>query len=198
MILVAGIIVLSSCTPKARYERKLRQELSTGVRHDSLFMGLYLGMPARDFYLHCWELNRQGLIKQGQGNTTVEYRMDRELNYPATMNFYPTFHEGKIYEMPVKYNYRGWAPWNTKLSADSLLLDVLDLYKKDYGKGFINIAHPEKGNAYIKIDGNRRIAIYKENDLNVWAVFTDMLVNEKKEIGSSDTTKASSDVTQGK
>ena len=26
----------------------------------------------------------------------------------------------------------------------------------------------------VKIDGNRRITIFKENDLRVWAVFTDM------------------------
>ena len=31
------------------------------------------------------------------------------------------------------------------------------------------------GNAYTKIDGNRRITIYVENDLYVWARFTDML-----------------------
>ena len=197
IILAAGIIFSYSCTPKARYERKLSRELSTGVRNDSLFMGLYLGMPAKDFYLHCWELNRKGLIRQGQRDTTVEYMMEQELNHPAAMNFYPIFVEGKIFEMPVRYNYSGWAPWNKTLSADSLLLDVLSLYKKNYGKRFMYVAHPEKGKAYIKIDGNRRIAIYKENDLNVWAVFTDMLVDEKKVTESSDTTKFSTDVNHG-
>jgi hypothetical protein len=36
----------------------------------------------------------------------------------------------------------------------------------------------------VKIDGNRQISIFKEDDLHVWAVFTDMLIS--KEV--SDTT----------
>ena len=34
------------------------------------------------------------------------------------------------------------------------------------------------GKAYTKIDGNRRITIYMENDLYVWAIFTDMQCHE--------------------
>ena len=34
------------------------------------------------------------------------------------------------------------------------------------------------GTAYVKIDGNRRISIFKEDDLHVWAVFTDMSVKK--------------------
>ena len=37
------------------------------------------------------------------------------------------------------------------------------------------------GNAYTKIDGNRRITIYVENDLYVWALFTDMLAGLEKD-----------------
>jgi hypothetical protein len=29
--------------------------------------------------------------------------------------------------------------------------------------------------AYVRIDGNRRITIFKEDDMHVWAVFKDML-----------------------
>ncbi len=68
--------VISGCTPKAKYERKLKHELAKGVRYDSLFLGLYLGMPEKDFYIHCWELNKKGLIRQGSNNTTVEYRYE--------------------------------------------------------------------------------------------------------------------------
>ena len=83
--------VISGCTPKSKYERKLKHELAKGVRYDSLFLGLYLGMPEKDFYIHCWELNKKGLIRQGSNNTTVEYRMEDELKYPGIMNFYPSF-----------------------------------------------------------------------------------------------------------
>ena len=47
-IIFAGI--LSGCTPKAKYDRMVKRELASGIRNDSIFMGLYLGMPEKDFY----------------------------------------------------------------------------------------------------------------------------------------------------
>lgn len=183
-LLLIGYLI-SGCTQKAKYNRRLKQELASGVRYDSLFMGLYLGMPDKDFYNQCWKLNRKGLIRQGTTNTTVEYQVRNELKYPAIMNFYPTFVKGKISEMPVRFVYSGWAPWNKKLASDSLQVDVLEWYKNKYGRGFLEVKHPEKGVAYVKIDGNRRISIYKEDELHVWAVFTDMLIIKE----TSDSTK---------
>jgi hypothetical protein len=178
--LLIFVCIISGCSSKARYERRLKQELASGVRYDSLFMGLYLGMPQKDFYAQCWKLNRQGLIKQGSGNRTVEYVLKNELKYPGTMNFYPNFVQGKISEMPVRFAYKGWAPWNKKLYSDNLETDILKWYKMVYGGGFISVKHPLKGTAYIKVNGNRRISIYKEDDLHVWVVFTDMSVKENK------------------
>lgn len=180
---VLATLMLTGCTPRSKYEQKLKNELARGVRCDSLFMGVYLGMPVKEFYSHCWDLNKKGKIKQGKTNTSVEYQLKTELKFPATMDFYPTFVEGKISEMPVRFAYNGWAPWNKKLSSENLEQDVLQWYEKVYGKGFMKIKHPEKGIAYVKIDGNRRISIFKEDDLFVWAVFTDMLT--KKELTDS-------------
>ncbi len=185
-LLIAGIIY-TGCTPKARYDRKLKQELASGVRYDSLFMGLYLGMPDKDFYTHCWNLNRRGLIRQGTTNRTVEYRTKNELKYPGIMDFYPKFIEGKIAEMPVRFVYAGWAPWNKELTSDKLQSDVLSWYEKIYGNDFMRVENSEKGVAYVKIDGNRRISIYKEDELHVWAVFTDMLVEKELKDSSAPT-----------
>jgi hypothetical protein len=178
---------ISGCSPKAKYERKLKHELASGVRQDSLFMGLYLGMPQKDFFIQCWKLNQKGLVKQGSLNTTVEYH-PKELKYPCQMDFYPTFIEGKIAEMPVRFLYSGWAPWNKEMTSDKLQADVLTWYKKVYGDDFIEVQHPKKGLAYVNINGNRRISIFKEDELHVWAVFTDMLVKKV----SSDSTRVAS------
>ena len=186
--LIAGMLI-ASCTPGDRYERILKRELAGGDRTDSLFMGLYLGMPQKDFYTHCWKLNRQGLVRQGTSNTSVEYQMKDELNHPATMNFYPLFYDEKIAEMPVRFVYNGWSPWNKELSAESLSRDVKRWLEQQYGRGFITVKHPEGGTAYIKIDDNRRITIYTEQDIYVWAVFTDML----SEGIQSDTTESRSE-----
>lgn len=184
--LIAGLMIYG-CSPRSKYERRLKHELASGVRYDSLFMGIYLGMSEKDFYTHCWMLNRERLIKQGSRNTTVEHALREDLKYPATMDFYPEFSQGRIVEMPVRFIYNGWAPWNKKLSSDNLKLDILKWYKKIYGDGFIKVKHPKRGIAYIKLNGNRRITIFKEDDMYVWAVFTDMLV--KKDLNNS-TSKA--------
>jgi hypothetical protein len=100
------------------------------------------------------------------------------MKYPCILNFYPQFINGKIYEMPVVFTYEGWAPWNKQLSADNLQTDVLNWYKKLYGGGFIEVRHPVHGSAFVKINGNRRITVFKEDDSHVWAIFTDMLVKK--------------------
>ena len=181
-VVIAGLVI-NGCSPRSKYERMLKQELASEVRYDSLFMGIYLGMPEKDFYTHCWNLNREGLIKQGSSNTTVENELKDKLNYPATMNFYPEFFQNKIYEMPVRFLYKGWSPWNKKLSSDNLATDVVKWYEMVYGNGFLKVIHPKQGIAYVKVNGNRRITIFKEDDMHVWAIFTDILV--EKEVNDS-------------
>ena len=173
MVLVIGSM-LAGCSPRTKYERTLARELASGVRHDSLFMGIYLGMSDKDFYTHCWELNHEGLIKQGATNTSVEYQIKDELEHPATMNFYPVFEDGRIVEMTVRFSYNGWAPWNKELCPENLAIDIRHWYEQLYGKGFITVEHSEHGKAFVKVDGNRRITIFNEPDLSAWAIFTDM------------------------
>ncbi len=184
-VMIAGLFVMG-CTPKARYERMMKRETKSGVRHDSLFMGMYLGMPEKDFYTRCWKLNKQGLIRQGSTNNSVFYEMKDELKYPASMDFYPRFVDGKIAEMPVQYKYSGWAPWNKKLQSPELEKDVLRYYKKQYGGGFIKVRHPKRGPAYVQVKGNRRITIFLGDESTVWAVLTDLT----KPVNVSDTTQA--------
>jgi len=188
-------VVFFSCTPRSQYERRLKSELASGIRQDSLFLGLRLGMTDLDFYTRCWALNRQGLIKQGTGNNTVEYALEKELKYPATMNFYPNFQQGKIYEMPVQFVYNGWAPWNKEYSSQTLEEDVLAWYTNIYGDSFIKVEHPKWGSAYVKIDGNRRITIFKEDDSHVWAVFTDMTVTKDQTNSTSGAGQIQNDIT---
>jgi len=177
----AAIVLITGCSPRARYERKLERETKSGIRHDSLFMGLYFGMTSKDFFIHCWGLNKKGIIRQSDNNTSVEYKIEKELDHPAVMNFYPTFRDDRIIEIPVRFKYRGWAPWNKKLSAGKLQEDVLQWYRKKYGYRFIKVSHPMRGSVYVRIDGNRRITIYKTDELYVWAYFTDLSVSDTKD-----------------
>ncbi len=165
-----------------KYDLLVKHELESGKRVDSIFYGIYLGMPSKAFFTHCWQLNKQGVFTDGTNNMYVMHRLNKgELNNPAVMNFYPDFEEGKIYNMRVLYQYDGWAPWNKKLFADTLLPDVLQLYKKQYPNGnpFITISEKGKSDIYLKVDGNRRITIGRVDDMVVKVAITDLLTERK-------------------
>ena len=176
-------VLISGCvrdTDTDKYERLVKKELARNVREDSLFLGIKFGMTSKEFYAHCWELNKKGLITDGNDNTAVLYKLGKELSHPASMNFYPDFHENKIYKMRVDFKYDSWAPWNKNLFADSLQLDVVKLYKKWYGNNnFIKMTDSVKGTIFIKVDANRRIIIGRYDDLHVKVDYTDLLVDKE-------------------
>jgi hypothetical protein len=173
LFLVAFFGLLASCetTPFSQQD-----ELT---QNDSLFLGMYLGMPQKDFFDHCTELNKQQIIVQGPGgNTSVEYRMT-DLEGDVSMRFFPTFIDEKIFEMPVTYSYAAWAPWNKQYWSDVLLEQMVDLYKKWYGEDFKLLNHPTQGKVYYKIDGKRRINLFVMDEQFVQAVFTDLKVEKR-------------------
>lgn len=182
IFLALSLIVIASigCNQKSQYERKVEAELKKDVRNDSLFLGYYLGMARDEFYNYSWELNKKRIIKEGTGNQSVEYKIKEELPYKATMNFYPEFRDKKVSKMRVKFSYDAWAPWNKNLSADSLIIDVKELMKEWYGNGFFKVNSPVFGPTFVKIDGNREMAIYKTND-NVFVnvIFSDLTAEGK-------------------
>ena len=179
----AMILLIAACDAdqEKSYPELVKKELAKGIRNDSLFLGIYLGMSNKDFYGHCWELNKKGVISDGNNNSMVKYKLDSALKHPATMNFYPDFYDNKIFKMRVEYQYDAWAPWNKDHFADSLLTDVVKLYSKWYPEGneFISLTDSARGTIYVKVDGNRRITIGKYSDMLVKADFTDLLIEEK-------------------
>jgi len=190
ILVVLCLISVFSCNSDDRkYENVVASELSRGVRRDSLFQGIKLGMTSKEFYIHCWEMNKKGLFTDGKSNTAVLYRLNNhELKHPASLNFYPTFTNNRITQLWATFEYDGWAPWNKHLWSDSLMADVLALYKKWYNTGnpFLTITDKKRGTIYVKVDGNRRIIIGRYNDIQVKVDYTDMLTTQQ---GENDVTK---------
>jgi len=181
-ILLSSMVVLVNCSNKFNYDKMVEEGLSSGVRYDSLFLGISLGMTDSAFFAHCWKLNKENKVYQGSGNTSVLYKLrEKELSYEATMNFYPEFVKGKISKMPVVFSYEGWAPWNKELSVDMLLQDVLNLLTDWYGDGYMEIKKEETKLVYIKVDGNRRITLYKKDESSVVVFFTDLSVENDED-----------------
>ena len=182
LFLTTIIIVACSCSyfGGTEYSRLVKKELATGKRNDSLFMGIYIGMPVKAFYDYCWKMNKTGLFMNGTSGLSVMYKIPTELNSPVTMNFFPYFFENKVSGMWAEYEYDAWAPWNKNRFADSLLPKVLGLYKRWYpGNDFITITNKDKGTIYVKIDGNRRITIGLFSERIVKVDCTDLLIEEK-------------------
>lgn len=175
-LFVLTILILISCEQKSEYERLVERELNKNVRHDSLFLGYEFGMEKENFFDHSWQLNQQKLIT---GGTYVEYKID-ELSHSVTMRFFPEFQDDKIYKMPIEVQYDSWAPWNKHLVSDSLIVELVDMYEEIYGPGFIQTIHPDVGKqAWIKVDGNRRISIYREDDMKARIEFLDLSAQDE-------------------
>ena len=180
--LACVLLVSAGCDNRSEYKKMLDRELDRGVRVDTLFLGYALGMPKEAFYSHSWALNRQGLVMQGPQNQSVQYELEDDLPYAATMLYYPDFHADKVYQMRVQFLYDGWAPWNRDMSSDSLLLDVVALFEQWYGGLFIEHAFSQgvrrRGPEYVSVDGSRRIVVGIHSDREVRAVFTDLYLEQ--------------------
>ena len=179
------LISFMSCqeSDMTRYNTLVKKELNSNKKVNDIFFGISLGMTSKDFYMHCWDLNKKGMFTDGLNNSSVSYTLkNRELQHKAEMNFYPEFNKGKIYSMWVKFQYAGWSPWTKHLDSDDLLPDVLKLYKKWYpgGNPFITIKDEKRGTIYVKVDGNRRIIIGRYDDVQVKADYTDLSIKEKE------------------
>lgn len=174
LMLLVVISSISGCEEKTEYEKILDRELSSKIEKDSLFLGYELGMSREQFYKRSWNLNQKRLVKQGGNNQSVMYNLE-ELPHSAVMYFSPEFQKEQIYQMKVQIQYKGWAPWNKDLSADSLQIDVLNMLKRWYGNGFIKINSDKSDPIYVKVDGNReiRLTVSKKN-ASVWIYFTDL------------------------
>ncbi|MBN7802935.1 hypothetical protein J0A67_18805 [Algoriphagus aestuariicola] len=154
--------------------------MASGKIQNELFLGLKLGMDRKAFYQTCWDLNQQGLLVNGPSELSVEYRPTMPSRFPTKMMFYPRFEDERIYLMPIEFTYEGWAPWNEDLKAEKLREDVVKLFESWYGPGFIEVYNEDKSQiVFVKMDGNRRIRIFKKHLSVVRAEISDLPVEKK-------------------
>ncbi len=158
-----------------------KQELAKGIRQDSLFQGLFFGMPEVGFFNHCREVNKKGLFNEGASNT-VEYQLGKQdFFYEMQMNFFPQFKNGKINELSAKFTYKDIDLTFSNGQTEKLLKDVKSLMKKWYGDNFFLTPLPNGKNAYVQVSGNRRILIKVEKEYEVRVIFTDLTVQNNQE-----------------
>lgn len=175
LMALAMVFLYSSCTKKSEYQSLVEAELATNVRKDSLYLGISLQMDSKEFFVHCWDMNKQGTLTNGVGNQ-IKYDVSEYFKKSTSMHFYPKFVDGKIFEMPVEFKYDDWALWNEELSVENLMEEVIDVLESWYGDGFIKMVNEdETKTVWVKVDGNRRIRVYRQSVSSVAVVFTDLI-----------------------
>lgn len=181
LISLALFLSMTAVCCKSEYTTIVQDELATGIVNDSLVLGMIRGMTKKDFYSHCWQLNKQEMVHQGSGNQYALYPF-RALR-PAgdsvsiEMLFYGIFDENDTMRgMDMIYSYPGWSPWSTQYQVDDLVEHLIWLYEKDLGGNpFFHLdLGLDKIKAHVKIDGDRQITIYPKTERQVAVKIEDL------------------------
>ncbi len=175
-ILFVGLsfMMLNSCGRNISYESLIQQGLDSGAQVDSLFLGYHFGMTREEFRDLSWQMNQQGLMT---GLAEIEYNFD-ELKSRAQMKFYPRFTDEKISRFPITVNYRAWAPWNEQYWPEVLIEDLREYYESVYDTQFhwLHVPPLEK-QAYVSVEGNREIRLYRDSESTVKVEYIDLNVH---------------------
>ncbi|MEM9987413.1 MAG: hypothetical protein AAF804_20155 [Bacteroidota bacterium] len=177
LIALSALTLLSACVSQSEepYQTWVEEEGRSGVRHDSLFLGFHFGMSREAFIDTCWKLNQRGLIRNGPRKESIQYDLP-DLTPLTRINFYPEFTADQtIFEVPILVGYKTWAPWLPATSSDSLMTKLQKMVQTWYrGNEFRRFDFPELPPMWIKIDGNRRIALLREDEQFAKLVITDL------------------------
>ena len=176
--LLAFMMMLAGC--ESDYTRLVKSELAKGIRKDSILLGIRFGNTRNEFHGKCYDLNRAHLIMPGPGGGTIEYNFTDSLFHrkPTAIKllFVPAFDDHEILtNMDLHFSYPGWSPWNRDLYADSLEPKVEKLLMHWYGGNKFVTANVGENKVPVKLDGNRRVLVYRDDPQNVIVRIQDIL-----------------------
>jgi hypothetical protein len=187
-VISAVVIALLFSSCESDYTKMVKSELAKGVRKDSTLLGIRLGENRNDFYGQCYDLNRQQLITAGEENSVQYFFTDSLVHSQPTklkVLFVPAFDNKQILtNLDLKVTYAGWAPWNRQLQADSLEDKLKKLFVAWYGGNHFVDAKIGEEKIPVKVDGNRRIVLYRKDPQTVLVKFQDILHPKFKHRGA--------------
>jgi len=172
-----------ACEVESEYSKLLKKELKSGKSFNDLVLGLKIGQTKDDFYKICADLNKKKLITSGARSLYPEYILypkdSVENGKKIRMSFMGIFDDDRIMKgMDIRFNYYSWIAWREEYSSDNLINEIKDTLQLWYpGNNFIEIdlKLDSKNNfAYVKIDGNRQITMYKIDGRDVAVIIEDL------------------------
>lgn len=172
LISLISLLILVSCSNKANQNQQETVASITIQEADSLIHDYTFGMTRDEFFELSWKYNSDGILINGSGAEIVE-----DINWliaPAIRVFYPNFVDEKIVQFPVTYSYKGWAPWNTHLSSDSLMYHLIPIISKDYNVEFSQLSENMETPIYIAKRANSEIEIKVKSSFEVSVIFKEL------------------------
>lgn len=174
-ILISFLFIqLTSCNFNSEYQNLVESEIKKGEINNNLILGFSFGMTKQQYYDRCTILNKNKIITVGGYNFNPEQILtSTEKNTKKIkMSIDPNFEEKKIIDgLELRFNFLGWSNWNTDYQSSVLINQVKDsLISWLPGNDFIEVSIDginEK--PLVKVDGNRRIVLYKLNSKDVIA-----------------------------
>lgn len=158
-----GLITISSCSEKIKFEELVSNELAKEIRYDSLIYGIHFGMTDEEFAIYCADMNRKKIFMPNHNGSAVSLELQDGFNEPVYIEFFPRFEiGGKITKMEALLNYRDFSYYNKNHGIENLITETKTNFEKGYGGNkFIEMPHENKllKYQYIKIDGNRKIVL---------------------------------------
>jgi hypothetical protein len=190
VLFVATIFIMPACNFKQQnsankqneLKEKIKKELASGKRNDTIFLGLMFGMSENQYINYFKELNRSGKIYTNKKNE-YEYKFNfgaESIPREGFATFHGEFFNDQLYKLYVSVE-PGEYGYNAQLCQHALV----DIYKSKYDDMIIETPiFDDKRPEYIWIDGNRKIeiiAVVTEARI----IYTDLISEQEKAIQDS-------------
>jgi len=183
LLLITIISSLLSCQDYQRkkhqqiIDEKIKKELSSDIRNDTIFLGLTFGMTEKEVNNKLQSLKKEGKIYSNDNNY-YEYEFSLENNAKGKATFNTDYFENKLYELTVIVKSD-----DLIYGSSTLLLKLMlrMIYSRKYGYDDLE-KESILGNSedYIWINGNRMIEMNSGIN-NVIIFYTDLIAKNKKE-----------------
>ncbi len=177
LISLGGLLCLSC---ESEYSALVKKEIADGEIYEDLILGLKMGQTKNDFFEICWDLNRQGIVRQGTGNKYALWitNLDStsQKSQKVDLFFYGTFDSDMIMNgMEMKIGFTGWSIWSEDHKSFQLVEDLKVYFMKMYGGNeFIEIDAGDGKKVQVKVDGNRQIKLYPIDNKDVRVLIEDL------------------------
>jgi len=130
---------------------------------DTLYLGYRFGMDQEEFFDHCRQLNREGILFEGDELNTVT----RELDFSVKARVYikPVFDDAdRIYQLDMLFQYNVLPMFRPDLTPVKLRRETLAYMEQSGGLKLKPKEHPVLKHVWEQVEGYRRVRLFHQGD----------------------------------